>query len=182
MIKTAFDSLAVTKRMVLGYIIEKDEILLGFKKIGFGVGRYNGIGGKVEGEESWGEALDREFEEEVGLRVYYATLQGVIRFVFEGSNEILEVAIARVFEYRGEIKESDEIRPGWFKLNRLPYDEMWVDDRYWLPFFILGKMFVGNVYFKDESKIIDFDFKTVKDMSGFSWGAGVNDNIFKKIF
>ena len=34
------------------FLVERDSILLGMKKRGFGVGKYNGFGGKVEKDES----------------------------------------------------------------------------------------------------------------------------------
>ncbi len=41
------------KVLTLVYILKDDQILLGMKKRGFGVGKWNGFGGKVKlGEES----------------------------------------------------------------------------------------------------------------------------------
>jgi hypothetical protein len=38
-----------------------------------------------------------------------------------------------VESWEGEIVESDEIKPFWFEIDKIPYDKMWADDIYWLP-------------------------------------------------
>lgn len=38
------------------YVIQNDKILLGYKKRGFGMGKWNGFGGKVEPNETIVEA------------------------------------------------------------------------------------------------------------------------------
>ena len=43
------------------------EILLGMKKRGFGVGKWNGFGGKVDPKESIYEGALRELKEEAGI-------------------------------------------------------------------------------------------------------------------
>ena len=47
-------------------LLRKDnEILLAKKKRGFGEGKYNGVGGKLEDGETPEEAMIRETEEEI---------------------------------------------------------------------------------------------------------------------
>lgn len=47
----------------------KDQILLGMKKRGFGMGKWNGFGGKVEPGETIEEGALREMAEESGVCV-----------------------------------------------------------------------------------------------------------------
>jgi 8-oxo-dGTP pyrophosphatase MutT (NUDIX family) len=54
--------------MTLIRVQEEDRILLAMKKRGFGAGKYNGFGGKVELRETLLEAALREFEEVWGFR------------------------------------------------------------------------------------------------------------------
>ncbi|CAM9897292.1 unnamed protein product, partial [Ectocarpus fasciculatus] len=56
------------------------EILLGMKKRGFGEGKWNGFGGKVESGESVDEAAKRELMEEAGVTARELSLRG--RLVF----------------------------------------------------------------------------------------------------
>ena len=59
------------KRKVLTLVLlrEENRVLLGMKKRGFGVGKWNGFGGKLEPGETVVEAAARELEEESGLVV-----------------------------------------------------------------------------------------------------------------
>ena len=45
------------------------EVLLGYKKFGFGQGKYGGFGGKIEPSEGIAEAALRELSEEAGVTV-----------------------------------------------------------------------------------------------------------------
>lgn len=48
------------KILTLSIITKKGKILLGMKKRGFGVGKWNGFGGKVQHGETLEEAMKRE--------------------------------------------------------------------------------------------------------------------------
>ena len=47
------------KLLTLAFVKASNQILLGFKKTGFGSGRWNGFGGKVESGETIEEAAKR---------------------------------------------------------------------------------------------------------------------------
>ena len=51
--------MAQVKLLTLTFVREESRILLGMKKRGFGVGRWNGFGGKVDGGETVEEAAKR---------------------------------------------------------------------------------------------------------------------------
>ena len=56
------------KKILTLLIIHKgDKVLLGMKKRGFGVGRWNGFGGKVDQGETVENAAKREIFEEAGI-------------------------------------------------------------------------------------------------------------------
>jgi len=61
-----------------------EQVLLGFKKRGFGQGKFTGIGGKVEPRETVTAAALRELDEEIGIALSEAQLNpmGVITFRF----------------------------------------------------------------------------------------------------
>lgn len=68
------------------------EVLLGEKKRGFGMGKWNGFGGKVDpGDASIVAAAAREIQEEANVTVHEHDLdpRGVLLFTFEGGKEVL---------------------------------------------------------------------------------------------
>ena len=66
-------------------IHQHPRVLLGMKKRGFGVGRWNGFGGKVQREETIEDAAKRELREEAGsretLKFYKPTFSNPIIFL-----------------------------------------------------------------------------------------------------
>ena len=66
----------LTKIFTLMFIVEENRVLLGLKKRGFGSGKYNGFGGKVELNESIYQAALRETQEECGIVPINPILQG----------------------------------------------------------------------------------------------------------
>ncbi len=135
------------KVMSLVLIADGEKVLLGMKKRGFGTGRWNGFGGKVDGGESIEKAATREVFEECGLTVSNLEHRGVLDFSFEGKSGILEVHIFKVTQFTGEPKETEEMKPQWFSYREIPYASMWKDDKHWLPMFLAGKKFRGNFHF-----------------------------------
>ncbi len=77
-----------TKRLTLLFVRRANpetgakEVLLGMKKRGFGQGKWNGFGGKVEPGETVEAAALRELEEESCVRAAGAELRGKITFTF----------------------------------------------------------------------------------------------------
>ena len=141
-------------------IIEKNsQILLGMKKRGFGAGRWNGFGGKVEREESIEEAARRETLEESGVEVIDLDERGVIEFEFKGKPGILEVHIFKATNWQGKPEETEEMKPKWFNVADIPYEEMWTDDKYWLPLFLEGKRFKGRFLFNDNDQVLNYELK-----------------------
>jgi len=65
------------------------RILLGMKKRGFGVGKLNGFGGKLNEGESIVEAAVRELEEEIGIvaKVENLKKRAELTFLFPHAKE-----------------------------------------------------------------------------------------------
>jgi 8-oxo-dGTP diphosphatase/2-hydroxy-dATP diphosphatase len=144
-------------------IPEQKHILLGMKKRGFGAGKWNGFGGKVHDGESIDDAARREVQEECCLIVHAMHEVGILDFTFEGKeDEILEVHVYRVDAFTGLAMESEEMKPQWFALDAIPYDDMWPDDRFWLPVLLEGKTFSGAFHFAPDGSIVH-QIVTVKE-------------------
>jgi 8-oxo-dGTP diphosphatase len=112
------------------------EVMLGLKKVGFGAGKYTGIGGKVEAGETIEETAVRELWEETGLRAATSALQKTARLTFyfpHRSKWDLFVHVFLVWTWQGEARESRELKPDWFPVQELPFASMWQDSSHWLP-------------------------------------------------
>ena len=126
------------------------EVLLGFKKTGFGAGRWVGLGGHIEEGEEPAEAAAREIAEESGLIVAASALtqRASLNFIFPvrpSWDQTAEVFVAT--EFAGEAAESDELIPRWFGIGSLPLDGMWDDARYWLPLVLAGQKVTADITF-----------------------------------
>jgi len=136
----------------------QNEVLLGMKKRGFGVGKWNGFGGKIEKGETIEEAAVRELEEESGLKTTRLTRVGYLVFRMEASNKLMKVHVYDCWDdtFQAEdVTESDEMRPKWFKTHEIPYDDMWPDDPYWIPMYLKGQSFLGRFEYSDDETITD---------------------------
>jgi len=138
--------------------------LLGMKKRGFGQGRWNGFGGKVQSGETIEEAALREIREEADIAVKNMERFGIIDFYFQGNPEIWEVHIFKGVDIEGYPKESEEMRPQWFRIDEIPFDNMWPDDRYWFPLLLQGKKFRGKFLFDGFDNILNMKLEEVKEI------------------
>lgn len=141
------------RRATVCLLLRPGEVLLGFKKVRFGAGKYAGIGGGVEMGETPEAAAVRELAEEIGVTVEAAQLQpgGVVTFLFPARPAWNQtVHIYTLTQWRGEPGESEEVRPGWFPASALPLERMWADAAHWLPQVLAGqKVRLECVYAED---------------------------------
>ena len=122
--------------VTLVFLLRENELLLGMKKRGFGANKWNGLGGKVDGSETVEQAAVREVQEESSVAIAKQDLKyiGSIDFHFDHDSSWDQRAhIYFVRSWKGVPQETDEMLPQWFSLDALPYDKMWIDDKYWLP-------------------------------------------------
>jgi len=62
--------------------------------------------------------------------------------------------------YEGELGESTEGILKWIDLDKIPHDEMWDDDRHWLPLLLKGKSFEGEFHYNREgSELVDYEIR-----------------------
>ncbi len=149
------------------FLVKKDngvitEICLAMKKRGFGVGRYNGTGGKVEQGETILDAVKRETKEEIGVIVDVVEKYAELTFVFphkEEWNQLVHAYIASVWE--GDILETEEMKPEWFAVDSIPYKTMWPDDIFWLPKVLEGNQVEARFVFAEGDVITEQEVKVV---------------------
>ena len=128
----------------LCYILHDGQLLLIRKKRGIGAGKINGPGGKVDPGEAPLAAAIREVQDEIGVTPLDPSLHGELRFHFS-DGLVLHCMIYLAHHFDGVPSESEEAVPLWFPVDALPYDEMWEDDRHWLPLLLAKRFFTGTV-------------------------------------
>ena len=121
----------------LVFVVQRGSVLLIHKKTGHGQGKINGPGGKVDPGESLRQCALREVQEEVGLKVADVACGAELRFVEKNGPQWLGYAFTAT-GYQGSPRESREARPFWTALDQIPFDQMWPDDRIWLPRVLQG--------------------------------------------
>ena len=152
--------------LTLSYLLKDDKICLALKKRGFGEGNWNGYGGKLEKGEKLLDAAVREIREESLVVVEQSNLipMAVIEFFFKDGRH-LKVHTFFTKTWSGEPKETEEMRPRWFAFDAIPYENMWEDDRHWLPRALLGERLCGRVWFdKSDSRIEKMEWEQVEQL------------------
>ena len=149
------------KVMTLLMVVQNGRVLLGEKKRGFGAGFWNGFGGKVEDGEGVDEAALRELQEECGIDAVDMSKRGVLQFVYDDQSRPMEVHVYHCSQFTGDIVETDEMRPRWWAIEKIPLEKMWPDDEHWYPLFLANKYFTGTVQFTNTTTIVEHDIREV---------------------
>ena len=141
------------------------ELLLAMKKRGFGAGKWNGVGGKLDSEKGDADIIEtaiRELKEEIGVKVEDLEKVAILSFYFPSKKEWnQDVHVFLVRNWKGEPRESEEMFPKWFKMSEIPFNEMWDDDKFWLPKILEGKKLKAKFTFGPGEKIISQDIRII---------------------
>jgi 8-oxo-dGTP diphosphatase len=145
------------KHTTLLFLRREAEILLAMKKRGFGVGKWNGVGGKVEKGETYVQAAIRECQEEIGVTPH--SLQKVGELDFKDLPDVEHYChIYVTTSWDGEPRETEEMNPRWFAETDIPYAHMWPDDKDWLPLLLSEHHFSGRVVVEND-RVMECDIK-----------------------
>jgi mutator protein MutT len=142
-------------RRTLLFLQKEDELLLAMKKRGFGAGRWNGVGGKLDEGETIEQATIRECQEEIGVTPIAFHKVAELDFYGGSTEEAWNMFVHAYMctEWEGEPVETEEMAPKWYKINELPYKEMWADDIYWLPKVLGGESVKATFTFNEKDEI-----------------------------
>lgn len=113
-------------------------------------GKWIGVGGKFEENESPDECLVREVKEETGLTLTRWRCRGIVTFVSdEWPTEYMHLFTADGFE--GQLADCDEGELAWVNKEDVPALRLWEGDRVFLelltkeePFFLLKLIYRGE--------------------------------------
>ncbi len=153
--EVAWDDWTPLDRATLVFVIDAERVLLIRKKRGLGAGKISGPGGRIEPGESPEQCAVRETREELGIEPIAPEHVGELWFQFVDGYS-LHVHVFRSEGFAGEPRETEEAVPMWHDVGALPYDEMWEDDRHWLPHLLSRRGFVGRFVF-DGDRLLHFE-------------------------
>jgi len=143
------------RNATLCFLIKNDEVLLAMKKRGFGMGKWNGVGGKQNEGELIEDAMIRETQEEISVKVRNFLLVAEINFYFPEKpdwNQLVHVYLSDIWD--GDPQETEEMAPKWFAKKELPFSNMWSDDKFWLPDVLSGKNLKADFVFDLQNKVL----------------------------
>lgn len=124
----------------LGYILSPDRkktllVHRNKRKSDQHLGKYNGLGGKMEADEDVFQCITREIREESGIVCVETVLRGTINWTGFGPNgEDWLGFIFRVDRFEGEPHATNEEGDlSWVEVDRLLELPMWEGDKFFLP-------------------------------------------------
>ena len=150
-------------KATLMFLQDGDQILLAMKKRGFGEGRYNGVGGKPEGDEEIEKTAIRETHEEIGVKPIKIIEVAKLNFYFPHEPKWDQQVYVYICEkWEGEPVETEEMKPSWFAKRALPFEKMWSDDYLWLPHVLEDKYVSASFVFGKNDIVERYNLKIGK--------------------
>jgi 8-oxo-dGTP diphosphatase/2-hydroxy-dATP diphosphatase len=142
-------------------------LLLAMKKKGFGQRKWNGVGGRFDPEKDRNiiETAKRELREEIGVTTKEIKEMAILKFSYpylsDPEEKEWQVHVFFAKKWQGEPKETEEMKPRWFKTNEIPFNQMWPDDKFWLPRILRGDKLKAEFVFKPGELIDSYGIKTI---------------------
>ncbi len=143
-----------TDTATLCFVADDERILLIRKKRGLGAGKISAPGGRLDPGETPLQCATREVQEELCITPLGLRHGGEHRFQFV-DGYALHVHVFTATGYEGIPQETEEALPIWTAVDAIPYDEMWADDRLWLPHLLAKRAFSGRWIF-DGDRVVDY--------------------------
>jgi ADP-ribose pyrophosphatase YjhB (NUDIX family) len=156
---------SIMKQATLLFLINDNQILLAMKKRGFGVGRWNGVGGKPEENENIIDTAIRETQEEINVTPKNISQVASLDFYFQNKPEWNQQVLVYITkDWEGEPIETEEMKPQWFNKSNLPFESMWPDDPFWLPLVLSDKKIKAEFTFGDNDIVLN---KKINEIQSF---------------
>ena len=150
---------------VAGFMVRDDQILLGLRKKvsnDLGANNYAGIGGKLEPGETNDECLVREIKEEIDIDITGYEKYGRARFINPANPKWnMEGFFYLITEWEGTPTETEVIKPVWFDKDKIPFNQMFRDNKYWLPMLLENKHFEGVFLFGEDHEVKEMQINEV---------------------
>lgn len=161
-IKEKFSGETLPQR-TLCFLIKDNQTLLMIKRNDkdFGSRKWNGQGGKLDTKKDINieATARREVYEEARVTSRNIKKVAILNFYFLDKSELnQQVVVFTTHDWNGIPQETKEmIMPTWFNINKIPYDQMWESDFFWLPKVLGGKIIEGNFLYDKNQKILEHE-------------------------
>ncbi len=146
------------KKISVFCLLCKDaKVLLFFKKYGLDEGMWSIFERELIKDEDCKDMesfIKQSFKEDVGVEPLDLEKTGILEFEFHGNPDLNEVHIFKAKDFKGQLFETDQFRPEWFLKKYIPFGNMWQDSKYWIPFLLDNKKFIGKFLFDENQNII----------------------------
>lgn len=150
------------KQATLLFLIKDNQILLAMKKRGFGVNRWNGVGGKPILNEKIIDTAIRETQEEILVTPKHIKQVATLDFYFQNNPDWnQQVIVFFTNEWDGNPSETEEMKPVWFNQNQIPYESMWPDDIFWLPLVLQNKKIHAKFTFGENDIVLNKEINEI---------------------
>ncbi len=149
----------------LTFLRRGHEVLLIRKLRGHGAGKINAPGGKVDRGETPLDAARRETWEEICVRTLDLACRAELRFL-DADGSSMRGFVFVTDRFSGAPRSTVEADPFWCATRDIPYDEMWADDRIWLPRVLTGECLVGEFLMQGDA-LLDH-YVTAVDCAGLA--------------
>ena len=113
------------------------------------LGKWNGLGGKMDPGESPEDCVVREVREESGLTVFDARLRGVLTFPAFRDGEDWLVFAYTATRFDGEVGECAEGTLEWIEDAKILSLPLWEGDRVFLPWLSQDRFFSAKFTYRD---------------------------------
>lgn len=141
---------------------ERDQKFLmlhrdGTKTNDYHEGKWNGLGGKCEVDESPLETAKRELEEEAGLKLDERAFEplGTLQFPnfkpHKQEDWLVFVFTAKVPDGVMAWDAGPEGKLAWIEKSEVPNLNLWPGDRYFLPLVLVKKPFLGTIWYQGQN-------------------------------
>ena len=151
--------MSLSQLATLCYLRAEQQTLMLYrnqKSDDFHLGKWNGLGGKVESGESPEESVIREVKEESGLTVQNPKLCGILTFPgFKSDGVDWVVFVFEAIHFTGELSSGPEGTLHWIEDSRILDLNLWPGDLVFLPWiykggpFFSAKLIYENRHFRE---------------------------------
>ena len=132
--------------------LEKDDMYLMInknkRKEDLNKGKWLGLGGHFEENETPYQCVIREVKEESGLDIYEPCLRGKIYFINDDYQELMY--LFTVSSFVGELVESDEGTLSWIKKDQILTLNIWEGDKVFLELLMKEEYFEIKLFYKND--------------------------------